>query len=371
MPIFLAILVFGLVVLVHEWGHFIAARRAGILVEEFAIGMGPKLVGIKRGETLYTIRALPLGGFCKMYGDEADALTEAAEDVEDLRHRSFSSKTIPQRLSAMFAGSFMNFILAFLLFAIVVSVTGFRTTSLRFIAPNSPAEQAGLEAGDRIVSINGSRVFLYEDLEFEIFTGFGRPLDIGVIRDGQRHNVVVQPVDVNGRYMIGVSPDFRAGMFISPPEGIQRASISEVVSVSVMRIWHFIRTIVLTIIRLVTAQLGLDLLAGPIGIVNMVAGNYHATIEAAQAAEVGQAMTVLLITLSMLNFGAIISANLGVMNLLPLPALDGGRIVFLVIEAIRRKPISPEREGTVHLVGFALLIILMVFVAYRDIINLL
>jgi len=370
MPIFLAILVFGLVVLVHEWGHFIAARRAGILVEEFAIGMGPKLVGIQRGETLYTIRALPLGGFCKMYGDDADALTAATDDEDSLRDRSFKSKTIPQRLSVMFAGSFMNFVLAFVLFALIAAVTGFATTTIRNVSPNSPAEQSGLMAGDRIVSINGTRMFLFADLQFEIFTSQGKPIDVGFVRDGVRHNTTMQPVRIEDNYIIGINPVFRVGIFSQPPDGFYGANLGEIIHVGIMSIWHFIRTIVLTIVRLVTGQMGVALLAGPIGIVNMIAGNYNATVAAAQAAEVNPMLLVLSVALSMLNFGAVISANLGVMNLLPLPALDGGRIVFLTLEAIRRKPISVEKEGMVHLAGFVLLMILMVFIAYQDIVNL-
>lgn len=367
MPIFLAILVFGIVVLVHEWGHFIAARRAGILVEEFAIGMGPKLLGIKRGETLYTIRALPLGGFCKMYGDDADALTEAVEDEEALRDRSFKSKTILQRLSVMFAGSFMNFVLAFVLFTLIAAVGGFNTTTIRNVSPNSPAEQNGLMPGDRIVSINGTRMFLFADLQFEIFTNQENPINVGFYRDGVRHYATMQAERVGENYLIGISPVFRVGIFSQPPDGIYRAGVGEILNVGLMSIWHYIRMIAVTLVRLVTGQLSLALLMGPIGLVSMMAGNYNVVVEAAQAAEVSSAITALSIALTMLNFGAIISANLGVMNLLPLPALDGGRIFFLILESIRRKPISVEKEGMVHLAGFVLLMILMVVIAYQDI----
>ena len=371
MPILLAILVFGIVVLVHEWGHFIAARRAGILVEEFAIGMGPKLVGIKPGETLYTIRALPIGGFCKMYGDDADALTEAAEDEEALRDRSFKSKTIPQRLSAMVAGSFMNFVLAFVLFALIGAITGFNTTTIRGVAPNSPAEQGGLIAGDRIVSIDGTRMFLFADMQFEIFTSQGRPIYVEFIRDGVRHTTTMQAERVGEGYQIGVAPVMRVGLFSQPPDGFYRGSILEILHFGVMSIWHYVRMIFVLLTRLITGQLSVALLAGPIGIVSMMAGNYTATVAAATVAELSLALTVLNVTMNMLAFAAIISANLAVMNLLPLPALDGGRIVFLIIEAIRGKPVSVEKEGMVHLAGFALLMILMVVIAYQDIRNLL
>jgi regulator of sigma E protease len=171
--------------------------------------------------------------------------------------------------------------------------------------------------------------------------------------------------------MLGIAPEVRTGLFSGQIEGISRAGIGETAAIGFMRIGFFIRTTVLGLIRLVTAGLGMDQLAGPIGIVNIIGGEYQATVEAAAEAGAGMILTVLSVILSMANFTALISANLGVINLLPLPALDGGRLVFLTLEAIRRKPVPPEREGMVHLAGFVLLMILAVFIAYQDILNLL
>jgi len=389
LPILIAIIVFGLVVLVHEIGHFVAARRAGILVTEFAIGMGPKLFGFRRGGTLYTIRMLPLGGFCLMHNDDVDPLDRGSSDVDDTeddesapenrliedisddQDNSFNSKTVTQRMSVMFAGSFMNFLLAFVLFSIVAWTTGFATTTLMHISPNSPAEAAGLAAGDRITALNGSRIFLWNDIEFAINTGYGRPIQVGFVRDGQNHSVNVTPVLVEERYMMGIRPEVRVGIFADPPPGFYRAGIGESITVGFMRIGFFIRVTVIGLVQLITAQISPDQMAGPLGIVNMIGGEYQAAVAIAEEAQLSRALMILTVVVSMANFAALISANLGVLNLLPIPGLDGGRIIFLAIEAIRRKPLPPEREGMVHLAGFVLLLVLIGFLTYQDIMNLL
>jgi len=394
LPILIAIIVFGLVVLVHEVGHFVAARRAGILVTEFAIGMGPKLFGFRRGETLYTIRVLPLGGFCLMYNDDVDPLDrgdsladdaledidnsniedpfeDLMEDISDAHDVSFNSKTVSQRMSVMFAGSFMNFILAFILFSIVAWTSGFATTTLMHVSPQSPAEAAGLAAGDRITSLNGSRIFLWNDIEFAINTGYGRPIDVGFVRDGQHYSVNVTPTMVGERYMVGIRPEVRVGVFVQPPPGFYRAGIGESVVVGFMRIGFFIRATIVGLVQVITAQISADQMAGPLGIVNMIGGEYQAAVAIAEEAQLSTALMILTVVITMANFAALISANLGVLNLLPIPGLDGGRIIFLVLEAIRRKPLPPEREGMVHLAGFVLLLVLIVFLTYQDIMNLL
>jgi len=371
MSIVIAILIFGVLILVHELGHFWAARRCGIMVTEFAIGMGPKLFGIQRGETLYSIRALPLGGFCLMLGDDADPMVKDEEELPvDYSDRTLNSKPIYQRMFVMFAGSFMNFVLAFVLFTIIAAVSGIQSTQLRHVSPNSPAEAAGLAVGDRIISLNGSRIFLWDDIMFEISFGYGRPIDIGFLREGVRHDVTVTPAWTGERYLMGISPTPRVGLFTEPPAGFYRASAGEVLTEGFTRIGFVIRTIIVSLTRLFTSP-GFDQVAGPIGIVNFIGDHYQATVTAAAEAEVQTRIVVLSLFLSMASLGGVISANLGLFNLLPLPALDGGRIVFLILEAIRRKPISPEREGMVHLAGFILLIILAVFIAYQDILNLL
>ena len=371
MSILIAVLVFGLIILVHELGHFLACRRHGIWVEEFAMGMGPKLFGIQRGETLYTIRMLPIGGFCRMYGDDADTVMPGSAEDASLKDKAFNNKTIPQRMSVMFAGSFMNFVLSFVLFTMIAGLNGTWVTTLHSVSENSPAQAAGLAAGDRIVSMNGSRIYLWDDIRFTMDHNYGRPLEVSFVRDRQRYDVIITPEMVGNRYLIGISPEPRVGMFTEPPEGFQRISVFEALTDGLMRIRFVVRSIVLTLVRLFTAQLGTDQLAGPIGIVSFIDTQYQQVVADAETVQASRGAVVFAVVLTMANFGAFISANLGVFNLLPLPALDGGRIVFLFLEAIRRKPIPPEREGMVHLAGFVLLMILAVFIAYQDILNLL
>ena len=387
MSIVIAILIFGVIVIVHELGHFWAARRCGILVTEFAIGMGPKLFGIQRGETLYTIRALPLGGFCLMHGDEADPMVKKdagdegdegdAGDKQEIVNavaasdsNSLNSKPIYQRMFVMFAGSFMNFVLAFIIFTLIAGLTGVSTTFLQHVAAGSPAEAAGLAVGDRITSLNGRRIFLWDDIRFETGTGYGRPIDIGFVRDGQHFNTTVTPELVGNQYLLGLGSVLRVGILTEVPEGFYRVSIVEALTDGFMRIGFVIRTIIFSLTR-IFATLAFDQVMGPIGIVNAIDSQYQAAVAIAEQADVSTGTAILSLVLSMANLGAVISANLGLFNLLPLPALDGGRLVFLSLEAIRRKPISPEREGMVHLAGFVILIILAVFIAYQDILNLL
>ncbi|MCL2421610.1 MAG: site-2 protease family protein [Defluviitaleaceae bacterium] len=386
MSIILAILVFGLVVLVHEVGHFVAARRCGIWVEEFAIGMGPKLFAVQRGETLYSIRAIPLGGFCMMHGDAADALANrsgdsdiedtADEPIEYFPDRALNRKPIPQRIAVMFAGSFMNFVLAFIIFTLLVGAFGFRNTTLDFIVPDSPAEAGGLTVGDRITSLNGSRVLLWDDIQFAVDTSDGSPIVFGFIRDGQYHHANIAPmrtrVGDDYFYRIGIAPERRVGLFTNPIPGVERATIGEVVAVGFLRIGFFVRMVVTTLFNLVTGQVTMAQLgfAGPVGIVGMIGGEYQATVAAAAEVEASRMQVIFAIIVSMLSFAALISANLGIFNLLPLPALDGGRIFFLLLEAIRRKPIPVEKEGMVHFAGFVLLMVLLVFITYQDILNL-
>jgi len=412
MPILITIVIFGVVVLIHEIGHFVAARRCGVLVEEFAIGMGPKLIGRQIGETLYTIRLIPIGGFCKMHGDDADVTADRKKndgensqddgisqyeedndtryydetpessrsyntevtgdflpnnDAEIKPNRSFYTKSIPKRMIIMAAGSIMNFLLAFVLFATVAGFEGFGTTTIAHVNEGMPAEAGGLASGDRITSINGTRVYIFNDIRFELDSSAGRPMEIGYVRNGQNHRTTVTPIYTNRGYMIGFGAQLRGGIFNEMPEGIYNASIVEAARQGFFQIRFFIRANVLTITRLVTRQAGTDQIMGPIGIVGFVQDQYQTATEVAAREDVDSALVRRQLLLNLLGFCAAISASLGIINLLPLPALDGGRLVFLILEAIRRKPLPPEREGMVHLTGFVLLMILGVFIAYQDI----
>jgi regulator of sigma E protease len=354
----LTILIFGVVVLVHEWGHFMAARKAGIFVEEFAIGMGPKLWSTKPGaegeyKTVYSLRLLPIGGFCKMLGEDENRPDEP---------RALNNKKVWQRMLVMVSGAFMNFLLAFLVFLALNFISGFAVPEVRATLEGSPAQQGGLVAGDRITHVNGDRVWLYEDFIFELTTGGGKPMDLRVNRGGQVINLRITPmVDANGDYKLGFYPGVRAGLFGDVPEGFSRVGFFEGVATAFNWIPTTIKMTVVGIYRMVTGQGGGIEMSGMIGIASDINTIYESTL----------ADGVVTMLLNMLGICGLISANLGIMNLLPLPALDGGRLVFLIYEGIRRKPVSPEREGTVHFVGFILLMVLAVFIAYQDILKLL
>ncbi|MCL2352063.1 MAG: site-2 protease family protein [Firmicutes bacterium] len=348
MSIVIAVIIFGIIVLIHEFGHFAAARKAGIMVEEFAIGMGPKLLKWRRGDTLYSLRLFPIGGFCKMLGEDG-----SSEDS-----RAFGNRTLPRRIGVISAGAFMNFLLAFALLFVIVVLNGYAEPVVRRTVDGSAASEAGLKPGDRILRIGGSSVNIFEDVSFDLSTNKGVPVAVEILRGGERIAVTLTPRQdpADGMYKIGFYPDGKAGVF-QKAEGFASAGVWECVRNAFFTMIFLIKTTVIGIIRLFTFKLPLSQLSGPIGIVGVINDAYAETIKA------GVYDTVL----TMVKLCALISANLGAFNLLPLPALDGGRLVFLFIEGIRRKPVPPEREGLVHLIGLAALMILAVFIAYSDI----
>jgi regulator of sigma E protease len=226
----------------------------------------------------------------------------------------------------------------------------------------APAMLAGLKTGDRITHLNGSRVLLYEDFIFELSTGGGKPITLAILRDGQPYTLDVTPyTDQHGDFKIGFYPDYRTGLINGSIEGYERVGVWESLSAAFNKIIFYIKIMVVSLVRLVTRSGALAEITGPIGFAGIIDETYKATIT----------FNPLTTLFTMLNLTALLSASLGVFNLLPIPALDGGRMVFLLFEGIRRKPISQEREGMVHLVGFVLLMILAVFIAYQDIVKLL
>ena len=361
MNILIAILVFGIVVLVHEIGHFVAARACGVLVEEFSIGMGPRLLKFKRGETLYSLRLFPIGGSCQMLG----------EDEENHDERSFNSKKIWKRAVILSAGVLMNLLLAFLAFLVYTSANPFNVPVVRYVIPNSPAAAAGMQAGDRITKMNGHAINIQADSFLAMDGNHGEPIEVQFMRDGEKYAMTMTPILVINEkteakeYKIGVNWDARLGVFYRDAELealASRATIGETVATAFHNVSFSLKATIQGLGKLITFKANPEELAGPIGIVSMVGDIQTEAVE-----EGGISLAVW----SLINFMALLSANIGLFNLLPFPALDGGRLVFLVIEKIRRKPIPPEKEGMVHLAGLALLLVLAVFVAYNDILKLL
>lgn len=337
MGIVLAILVFSFIVLVHELGHFLLAKKNGIRVDEFSIGMGPTLIGKQVGETKYCLKLLPLGGSCMM-----------GEDDDDMSEGSFNSKSVWARMSVIAAGPVFNFILAFIFAVIIIGYVGYDEPILSDVTPGYSAEAEGLQAGDRIVRMNNKKINIWREVVYYNVFHPGETVNMVYERDGKEYTATIVPKqDENGSYKFGV---------VSPTE-YKKANVLTALQYGVYEVKFWICTTVESLKMLVTGQVGVNELSGPVGIVDMVGDTY----------EQSKSYGFMVVLMEMLNIGILLSANLGVMNLLPIPALDGGRLVFLVVEAIRRKRIPPEKEGIVHLIGFALLMALMVFVMFNDI----
>ncbi|GMQ60515.1 RIP metalloprotease RseP [Vallitalea sediminicola] len=339
MNIVVAILIFGLLVLVHELGHFLAARKNGILVEEFAIGMGPKLAGIKRGDTLYSIRLLPFGGYCKMLGED--------ESVED-DPRAFSNKSVGARIVVVVAGAAFNILLAFIFACIIVGNMGDYTTTVDKVTDGSPAFNAGLESGDKILKIDNHNLVAYDEISLYINLKKGEAIDITYKRDEKTYTTNITPLEQDGRYVIGISP-----------AKMNQGNFFEIIKYGFIKVLFWIKTVFLSLGMLLSGKFTRQDIGGPVRIISMISEGYTESVK--------YGIKQVFMTIS--SYIVLLSANLGIMNLLPLPALDGGRLVFLIIEAIRKKPINREKEAYVNFIGFVLLMVLMVFMLFNDFSN--
>lgn len=341
MTIIIAILVFGMIILIHELGHFLLAKKNGITVTEFAIGMGPKLASFERGGTVYALKLLPIGGSCMMLGED--------EILED--QNSFNNKSVWARISVILAGPIFNFILAFILSLIVIGFVGYDPAVVGSVETGKPMAEAGIQTGDIITNFNGSKITfsreLNSDLTFKPLTG--DPVHVEVLRDGEKLSFEVMPEQTaEGVYKLGFSYYLNVREKTGPLDTMKYA---------LKEVGYWIETTVRSIGMMISGQVSKDDISGPVGIMNIIGETYE---ESKQSG-------VLTVVLSIFNISILLSANLGVMNLLPIPALDGGRLVFLIIEAVRGKPIDQEKEGFVHMIGMIALLILMAFIFFNDI----
>lgn len=336
--IIFAIIIFSFIVFFHELGHFSLAKKNGIDVEEFAIGMGPNLFSKEYKGTRYCIKLLPIGGLCMMGEDE-----EATDSPSN-----FNNKSVWARISVIAAGPVFNFILAFVFAVILVAMVGYDAPVISSVEEGYPAYEAGIEAGDTIVEVNGKKIHIFR--EFTAYNQFnqGKETEIVFLHDGEAKSVTLTPKmdEELNYYRFGISGG-----------GYTKGNVLSVLKYGVYEVKFWICNTLDSLRMLVAGRIGMDQLSGPVGIVNVVDDTYQ------QSKSYGAFMVVV----QLLSIAVLLSANLGVMNLLPLPALDGGRLVFLVVEAVRRKRIPPEKEGYVHLVGITLLMALMVFVMFNDI----
>ncbi|MDK2991697.1 MAG: regulator of sigma protease [Clostridiales bacterium] len=330
--IIIAIIAFGVLIIFHEFGHFVVAKAVGIKVEEFAIGMGPALYKFHRGETDYAIRILPIGGFVRMLGED-----EQSDD-----ERAFNNQSVLKRIAVIAAGPIMNFILTLLLLVIITFMVGIAVylPVVDTVLPDTPAQQAGLQPGDRFISIEGKTVESADDARAIVLANPGKALDAVIERDGKRLELEITPEYNAETQTAQIGITFRGQM--------QKVSFFKAVGYSFVQVYNMTKMMIVGIGQLLIGQ-GFDQVMGPYGIVEIVG----------QAASQG--------VVDLLWLVAIISLNVGLINLVPFPALDGSRIVFLAIEGIRGKPIDREKEGMIHFAGLVILMLFMIAVTFHDI----
>ena len=338
------ILVLGITVFIHELGHFIFAKKAGIYVYEFSIGMGPKLFQwhSKKDETVYSIRLFPIGGYVQMAGESVE------EDADIPIEKRLQSKTWIQRFMTIVAGVLFNFLLAIVIFFIIGLVNGSpsQETYIGLVEDGSPAYLSGLEANSEIISLNGKNIKSMSHLALEFEINYGETFEFEILTEnGSKKEVKINPIEKkdgeNITYYYGFSYTNKY------EKGILAA-----LKYSITNVFSLIHQMILVIFYLITGQLSLNNLSGPVGIYNVVG----------EASKYG--------ILTMMNLVGLLCVNVGFINILPLPAFDVGRLLFLIIEKIKGKPIDAKIENTIHSVGMILLMILMVVITYNDIMRL-
>ena len=426
MKIILALLIFSAIILFHELGHFLLAKKNKIVVTEFSLGMGPRLLSTEKNGTRYSLKLLPLGGSCAMLG----------EDMEDESKGTFNGAPVCGRIATVAAGPVFNFILAFVFAVLIVTLVGYDPAEVTQVESGSTVAEAGLQEGDIIKEYQGYHIDLARDLYLYMYLNNPQEdetIHMTVERDGKDVELAFKP-DVQVRYLLGFnrkstdslevaslipgmglaetgvepgdvitsingtrlenSDDYTAYLAEHPltsepvtityerdgleynaevtPSESRTAVLDfsynlaytkthgfEVLKYGTLEVKYMIRSTLLSLKELLTGGLGVKDLSGPVGVVDAIGSTYEAS----------KSEGMLTIWVNMLYMAALLSANLGVMNLLPLPALDGGRLVFLIIEAIRRKPVNRQIEGMVHFAGLMVLMLLMVVVMYNDILK--
>lgn len=336
-----SILVFGLIIAVHEFGHFAAAKLSGIYVEEFSIGMGPKVFSHQGQETLYSLRLLPMGGFVKMEGEYYEDDDEDAPPIES--PRSFNNQPVLNRIFVVIAGVIMNFLLALFLFAFIAFSTGIPTgsTHIADVVAGSPAEMAGFLPGDIILEANGKKINDRNDLDTVIKTNPNKEIEFKVERDSQL--VSLYPVLGEGEEKLGylgIAGDTflleKPGFFLALKYAFKETT----------RLMVFI---IASFKFLFSGHIGLDSFSGPVGIIQVID----------ETAKIG--------ILPLLYLTGFMSANIGFINLLPIPGLDGSKIIFLAYEGLKGSPIDRKKEGFLTMLGFAFLMGLILLITYNDI----
>lgn len=358
------IFVFCIIVVSHEFGHFIIAKANGIHVEEFTIGMGPKIIGFTRKGTYYVLRWLPFGGACIFDAEELsvskntddDELPDEDDEVDVKEERQgikFKEANVYARIATVLAGPIFNFIVAYIMAIVIVWFCGSDIATINGFTENSAAKEAGMQQGDIVVKIDNTRVCTAREIYVNTFVNKkGKSMEVTYLRNGVKNTVTITPKydEELGRYLLGFNG---YGTAVA-------CNNASVFKYAFYEVRYGLVATVKSIGMLVSGNGSKDDVAGPVGMAQIVG-----EVEQ-QAKPYGFG----LVLLNMINIAMLLSVNLGVMNLLPIPAIDGGRLIFLLIEAVRGKPVSADKEGIVHLIGFALLFMLMIFVMYNDIMRL-
>jgi regulator of sigma E protease len=342
-----AVIGLGLLIVFHEWGHYLLAKWSGVGVITFSVGFGPKIWVRKKGETEYAISAFPLGGYVKMVGENPDEEV-APED----RQRSFAHKELYKRSAIVFAGPAFNLVLAVLLLMVVFTFYGVpvMSTHVTNVEVGSPAEKAGIAKGDKVVSINGRAVEEWDELSQSIKGSQGQPLQLQLRRGSELVNVTVQPIKKEGKNVFGErKDDWMIG--IGSQGTIEKGKPGTAIVMAVKQTWEYMKLTLTAFYKMIVGDVSPRNIGGPILIAQM----------AGQQAQEGLGHFI--------HFLAILSINLGVLNLLPVPVLDGGHLVFFLVEAVIRKPVSLRFREMAQQVGICLLALLLVYAFYNDIVR--
>lgn len=327
MTIIYAVIMFCILIFVHELGHFIVAKACGVKVNEFALGMGPAIFKKQKGETLYALRAIPIGGYCAMEGED--------EDSED--ERAFNKKKAWQKAAIVVAGAAMNVLLCLVIMIGISIYSGTPNTTIGDLTPGAPAEAAGLLAGDEIVEIDDTQISEWTDIT-DAITGAEDNVSVTVNRDGQLLTYEMETIEQDGRLIIGIMPGRDRNIVQGVADGFKATCEMTTIMIDSFRM-------------LFSGEVGVEELSGPVGIVYVVN----------DTAKMG--------LIYVFYFTALISMNLAIVNMFPLPALDGGRLIFIIIRKITGQAITDEIEGKVHFIGIMLLLALMLYVTWNDIIR--
>ena len=334
------IIIFSVIVIVHEGGHCVIGKMSGIGVKEFSIGLGPTLFGVRRGETLYSIKLFPFGGITIFEGEDPDEADSP---------KSFRKASVGARFATVLAGPFMNFVLSFLLSLIVIGSLGYDLPVLDSVIEGYPAQEAGFQAGDRIVSINNKRIVIYRDITLWTMFNEGKRADIVYERNGELRRASVTPrySTADQRFLFG----FRG------PNGYTKGNPLQVIRYSLTEVRYWIEVTVKSLMMLFSGRFSVNDLAGPVGVADVVGDVYESSRESG----------AFYIWMNMLSLVILLTADLGVMNLLPFPALDGGKLVFIIFEALTGRKPNEKVEGIINLIGMSFLMVLMFYVMFNDI----